>query len=115
VSRVPTSIVHPQPPKEHGWISAILRAWGSWREKLTDVINGGIGFGDGTSAEHIRGCWVTYTSNAVANTEDTVAHTLGSVPVGYLVFQQDKAASFYSGGTASVTVRIFVIAASSEY
>jgi hypothetical protein len=48
----------------------------------------------------LGGVVVNYTSNATANTADTVAHTLGRVPVGYVIIQTTKAGHVYNGGTS---------------
>jgi hypothetical protein len=75
---------------------------------IADEINGQIGFGNGTDRENVRGTWVTYTSNGVANTEDTVAHGLTVIPIGYLVVRQDKAGVVYSGTTAWTTTNLYL-------
>ena len=38
---------------------------------------------------------ISFTSNGVADTETTVAHSLGRVPTGVYVYEQDKAGSLY--------------------
>jgi len=43
-------------------------------------------------AGNILGVYVIYTSNAVTDTQDTVAHNLGFAPHGYIVINQNKAA-----------------------
>lgn len=53
-------------------------------------------------------CIVTYTSNATPDTEDTITHTLRRVPIGRLVIRQDKAASFYDGGTSWDSAAIYL-------
>lgn len=95
---------------------------------IINCLQGRVRFGtgtDGQDGENIAGQFQQYTSNAVANTEDTIAHTLGSIPVGYIVLWQSKAGSFYQGPTtgtawsssniylkcsvASVTALLFLI------
>jgi hypothetical protein len=66
------------------------------------------GGGDGDRGENISGEFQVYTSNASANTEDTVAHGLGSVPIGYIVIKQDKASNVYEGGTAWTSSSIYL-------
>ena len=91
------------------------------------IDNAHLGFGDGVNRDNMFGTWVNYTTNAVANTEDTINHNLGFVPVGWLVVTQDKAGSIYKGTTtwttsqiflkcsvASVTARIFVLGPSNQ-
>ena len=70
---------------------------------------------------NIDATWIAYVSNAVANTEDTVAHNLGRVPVGLFIGLPDVAANIYSGTTAwtdeniylrasAATVTVFILA-----
>lgn len=54
---------------------------------------------NGDKAGNLSAQFVVYTSNGTANTEDTVSHTLGRVPVGYITVLQDKAAVVYDSGT----------------
>lgn len=75
------------------------------------ALQGRIRFGTGTSGdrgENISGEFVTYTSNGSANTEDTVAHSLGSTPIGYIVIKQDKGSNVYEGGTAWSSTNIYL-------
>lgn len=44
----------------------------------------------------LGGTIVTYTSNGVANTQDSVAHNLGYVPQGYIVIGISAAANVYT-------------------
>lgn len=89
------------------------------------ALQGRMRFGTGISGErgeNIDGRFQTITTNATPNTQDTLAHGLGSVPIGYIVVNQDKAGSLYDSGTAwtstnmyfkcdvaSVTFTIFVL------
>lgn len=76
--------------------------------RLRRTVDGHIGFGDGLEIDNMFGSWVSYTSNAVANTEDTVAHNLGLIPIGFLVFSIDKNGTVYKGPTAWTTTNIFL-------
>lgn len=58
------------------------------------ILNRGIRFED-----NVDSVYVEFTSNAAPNTQDTVAHTLGKVPTGFLVVNKDKAGDVYAGGT----------------
>lgn len=51
---------------------------------------------------------VSFTSNAVANTEDGISHTLGKVPAGYIVISLDKAAVIYKGASAWTKTTIYL-------
>ena len=59
---------------------------------LTDQ---GLGFSDNMDCRI-----VSYTTNATPDTEDAITHTLGKIPVGYIITYQDKAGSIYDSGTA---------------
>jgi len=97
-------------------------------KNLFFLSKGKVRFGDGdtaTNGENISGQFVQFTSDGTANTEFSVAHTIGSVPVGYIILWQDKSGSLYQGpatGTAwtttalslkcsvsSVTFKVFLI------
>lgn len=75
-------------------------------------LQGRVRFGPGTSGnkgENIDGVFLKITTNGTANTESTFTHTLGSVPIGYIILWQDKAGSIYQGpttGTAWTTTGI---------
>lgn len=65
---------------------------------VINCLNGRVRFGPGTSGnngENIAGQFLTIVTNAIANTETTFTHTMGSIPVGYLILGQDKAGSLY--------------------
>jgi hypothetical protein len=82
--------------------------------KLYTLAQGRISFGtgvDGENGQNISGQFQTYVSNATPNTEDTLAHTIGSIPLGYIVLSQDKAGSVYqqaSTGTAWTKSAIYL-------
>lgn len=82
--------------------------------KIFQCLQGRVSFGtgvDGVDGQNIEGQWQTYTSNAVANTEDTLGHTIGSIPLGVIVVSQDKAGSLYQGpttGTAWTSTNIYL-------
>jgi hypothetical protein len=77
-------------------------------------LQGRVRFGNSTnnlSGENIMGEFVVYTTNATPNTEDKISHTLGSIPVGYLVISKDKACDVYqksNTGTAWTTTNIYL-------
>lgn len=66
--------------------------------------------GSGTSAGDIvnslfllGGKLVTYTTNATAATQDTVAHDLGYKPQGYIPVDKSAAVDLYTGADADAT------------
>ncbi len=66
--------------------------------QVINCLNGRVRFGPGTSGnngENIAGQFLTITTNVTPNTESTFTHTMGSIPVGYIIIGQDKAGSLY--------------------
>jgi len=97
----------------------LLRTLNKMVDNLRSIVDRGIQFEDNIDCRLI-----TFTSNAAPDTEDTVAHTLGKTPQGYIIYAKDKAGDLYTstGGTAwdatnmylkctvaSVTFKIIVI------
>ena len=62
---------------------------------------------DGYRGENISGEFQVFTSNATPDTEDTIGHTIGAIPVGYIVLKQDKAGSLYLGSTTWTSTNIY--------
>lgn len=58
--------------------------------------------------ENVLGQFVTYTSNSFANTEDVVPHSLGSIPVGYIVVKINKGGVIYTSGTAFTSSNVYL-------
>ncbi len=57
---------------------------------------------------NLGGNVVTYTTNATANTQDTVAHGLPYTPRGYLVINKSEAVDLYDGGTTWTSTDIYL-------
>jgi len=77
--------------------------------EITKVLNGLIGFGSPVGGrDNIDGEFVTITSPAGADTEFTVTHNLGRVPVGFFVVNIDKVGIVYDGGTVWTTTQMFL-------
>jgi len=70
---------------------------------VTRILNRGVVFEDNVDC-----AFVSFTSNATPDTEDTVAHGLGRVPTGYLVYSRDKAGVLYDSGTAFTASNIYL-------
>ena len=81
-------------------------------DKMFQALQGRISFGTGDTGQrngNIAGEWLQFTT-AVANAEVTVAHGLGSIPLGRIVIWQDKAGSLYQGpstGTAWTSTNVY--------
>ena len=73
--------------------------------------NGRVRFGtgtDGARGENISGEFQVFTTSGTPDAENTVAHTIGSVPIGYIVLKQDKAGSLYLGGSAWTSTNVYL-------
>lgn len=70
---------------------------------LGNIFDKGVGVQDNLDIQE-----VSFTSNGSANTEDAVTHSLGRVPVGYVVASQDKAGSVYVSGTTWTKTTVYV-------
>src|SRR5271170_7556295 len=78
---------------------------------LQTTVNGNINFPTPGSTAQINGQMIPGTSASSSNTEFPVAHTLGRIPQGYIVFYKTIAGDFYQGpttGTAWTTSDIFL-------
>lgn len=70
------------------------------REQILDaILDRGIFPTDNMDAVH-----VSYTSNGTENTEDSVAHTLGKIPTGFIVVDINKGGVVYKSDTFTATV-----------
>lgn len=91
-------------------------------ERLANILNGQIGFGNGSSLDNMQGRWINVTTPVAPDTNFTVVHSLGRIPVGFITMQIDKAGIVYLGtisataanltlkcSAASTIIRIFVI------
>jgi len=72
---------------------------------FTSVVNGKIGYGDGTNSDNIDGVWKTVTF-PTANTNLTITHNLGRIPVGYHVMTKSAATDIFNGTLPSTSTQI---------
>lgn len=81
-------------------------------ETIFLCLSGRIRFGPNDNiinkGENVLGQFVTYTSNASANTEDTISHNLGSIPIGYIVVKINKGGVIYTSGTTWTSSHIYL-------
>ena len=74
--------------------------------KLYQAISGRLRLGDGTdgvNGENLAGQFQQFTSSATPNAENTIAHTLGSIPIGYIIIWKDKASNLYGSPTSGTS------------
>lgn len=79
---------------------------------IITCLSGRVRFGSGVTGhngENISGQFLTITTNVTLNTETTFTHTIGAIPVGYIVLWQDKAGSLYQGPTTGTAWTINTI------
>lgn len=78
------------------------------------ILQGQIRFGngdDGESGENISGEFQQFISDATPDTEFSVTHTLGAIPIGYIIMGQDKAGNLYqlsTTGTSWTTTTVYL-------
>ena len=69
----------------------------------------GLGTGaDGTQVGQLDAKFQIYTTNATPDTEDTIVHGLGRIPIGYIIVSCNKAAIVYNGATAWDITNIYL-------
>ena len=99
-------------PEEIGKLNSTrLDSIDSDLKNLFLAVQGRIRFGTGTDGErgeNIHGRFQTLTTSATPDAENTLAHGLGSVPIGYIIINQDKAGSLYDSGTSWTSTSIFL-------
>jgi hypothetical protein len=82
--------------------------------QLYKMGQGRISFGvgmDGENGQNISGQFQQFTTSGTPDAENTIAHTVGSIPLGFIVLWQSKAGSLYQGpstGTAWTDSSIFL-------
>lgn len=75
-------------------------------QNLVNVINGNLGFGDGTLADNVNGVWINVVAPVAPNTDFTVTHNLNRLPVGYWPMRKDRACDVYTGSIAATKTQL---------
>lgn len=77
-----------------------------------NCLQGRVRFGSNNGSinkgENILGQFITYTTNVSANTEDAIPHSLGSIPIGYIVVRINKGGVIYDSGTTWTSSNIYL-------
>jgi hypothetical protein len=102
LSYIPTDKPGVNPSPLRLFANAILRVW----QLLAQVINGNVSFGNGTASDNVSGVWATAADTGLANTDFTITHNLGRIPVGYLIMTSNIATDIYTGSVAATTTQI---------
>jgi hypothetical protein len=74
-----------------------------YTQDLARLLNTGLKFSENFNAQIKE-----YTTNGSADTEDTVSHTLGRAPTGFLILNRDKAGIVYDSGTAWTASNLYL-------
>lgn len=105
---IPSSpLIRADDPRADFLITQYLHELNRMARDLTFLDSDG-GVTSGRRALNINAVWVQYVSNGVANTEDTVAHNLGRIPLGIFPGLADKVAIIYASGTAWTATNIYL-------
>jgi hypothetical protein len=80
----------------------LITVLGAMGGNLAAILDGGISVRDNLDAS-----LVSVSSHATPGTEFSVAHGLGKVPVGRLIYEQTGAGSLYAGTTANTKTTMY--------
>lgn len=81
----------------------LVAAIGNWATGLKGLLDRGLSLADNVDA-----AVVAFTSNAVPDTEETIAHTLGRVPAYFVVADINKGGVVYRGPTAFTKTAVYL-------
>lgn len=88
-----------------------LRSIDSDIESLFLLSQGRVRFGtgsDGDRGENMSGEFQVVADTGTANAEFSITHTLGTVPIGYLITKTNKGGVVYDSGTAWTSTTIYL-------
>jgi len=108
---VPRIVDNLDDPRQKLLIQQFMKEMLDMSFRLTFLNKDG-GTGGGTRSYNLDAVWVAYVSNGTANTEDTVSHNLGRIPVGIWVGIPDKSAVIYADNEAAWTATTIRLKAS---
>lgn len=109
--RLPQSFFFSTPTSSEwdaGWAQELVFQVDTATREIIAAVNGNLGFGDGTDDDNLVGTWLTYSTNSSAGTEDTLAHNLGVIPVGFLVMVPPVSGVINKGSTTWTTTNIYL-------
>lgn len=81
----------------------LIQVLGHLSNNLKAILDRGISFDDNVDIRRI-----SVTSHASTGTEFSVAHDLGKVPTGYIVYGQSIAGTVYDGSTSNTTTTLYL-------
>ena len=63
---------------------------------------------DGARGENISGEYQVFTSVITNTAENIISHGMGSVPIGYIIVNQNASGSLYTSGTSWTTSNVYL-------
>lgn len=93
-------------PRTQSNLTDFIRMFRRKWESVTSILNGRVGFGNGTDPDNVDLAWASATTPGSADTDFTVTHNLGRVPVGYIIVSRSAACDVYTGSVASTATEI---------
>lgn len=80
----------------------LLKTINEITRNLDAILNRGISFSDNVDCR-----LATVTSDATPGNEFSVAHKLGKIPTGRIIYSQNKAGTLYNGTSANTSTTIY--------
>lgn len=99
-------------PVHEGRVDERVLALEALTQALVRAVNGQLSLGDGTLfslSGNVFGQWVVWVFPSVADTEVTIPHGLGRVPVGFIVANKDRYCDVKRGPTVTWTSTVFSV------
>src|SRR5208282_6099789 len=90
----------------HGWLQSFVSMLQKILQRWAVIINGNLSFGDGVESDNISGAWVSVSTPGTPNTDFTVTHNLGRIPVGYLPMSKAAATDVYTGSVPATATQL---------
>lgn len=81
----------------------LFRILSEFFRKVVTILNRGITF-----SENVDCRLDSFTSSGTPDAENTIAHGLGKVPIGYIIYGLNKAAIVYTGTTTWTSTNIYL-------
>lgn len=110
--RVPSNLHWPEPPSDPEkvieWARNLNEAMKQHFQYFTEILNGNMTLGDGTSVDNLAGEFQTIADSGLAGSEITIPHTLGQIPAGLLLVVPPANGSVNVGPTSWTTTQVFL-------
>ena len=83
---------------------------------IFSIFQGRVRFGDGSngSSENMSGEFRVFTSSASPTASNAITHTLGSIPIGWIVVKQDNNAVLYTNSITATNTTITLVSSATS-